>query len=154
MLTLLNSNFEDWRVENPKISYKEFPFSIDKMSSSGALFNLDKLKITSFKNGHLNLKTTVIYTGSNIDPYNKSKIGISNTYTIYGIAPTIAYRKNSLGINTTSLGESDILTISPTSNRNLITFNKKGDTTEKFYINLETGQLIGFIFNIDCGEIK
>ena len=44
LLTLLNSNFEDWRVENPKTSYKEFPFSIDKMSSSGALFNLDKLR--------------------------------------------------------------------------------------------------------------
>lgn len=128
--------------------------SVEGQGKGTAIFNLDKLKITSFKNGHLNLKTTVVYTGSNIDPYNKSKIGISNTYTIYGIAPTIAYRKNSLGINTTSLGESDILTISPTSNRNLITFNKKGDTTEKFYINLETGQLIGFIFNIDCGEIK
>lgn len=128
--------------------------SVEGQGKGTAIFNLDKLKITSFKNGHLNLKTTVVYTGSNIDPYNKSKIGISNTYTIYGIAPTIAYRKNSLGINTTSLGESDILTISPTSNRNLITFNKKGDTSEKFYINLETGQLIGFIFNIDCGEIK
>lgn len=128
--------------------------SVEDQGKGTAIFNLDKLKITSFKNGHLNLKTTVVYTGSNIDPYNKSKIGISNTYTIYGIAPTIAYRKNSLGINTASLGESDILTISPTSNRNLITFNKKGDTTEKFYVNLETGQLIGFIFNIDCGEIK
>lgn len=128
--------------------------SIYGQEKGTAIFNLDKLKITSFKNGHLNLKTTVVYTGSNINPYNKSKIGISNTYTIYGIAPTIAYRKNSLGINTASLGESDILTISPTSNRNLITFNKKGDSTEKLYVNLETGQLIGFIFNIDCGEIK
>lgn len=128
--------------------------SVEGQGKGTAIFNLDKLKITSFKNGHLNLKTTVVYTGSNIDPYNKSKIGISNTYTIYGIAPTIAYRKNSLGINTTSIGENDILTISPTSNRKLITFNKKGDTTENFYVNLETGQLIGFIFNIDCGEIK
>ena len=126
--------------------------SIDGQGKGTAIFNLDKLKITSFKNGHLNLKTTVVYTGSNIDPYNKSKIGISNTYTIYGIAPTIAYRKNSLGINTASLGESDILTISPTSNRNLITFNKKGDSPEKLYIDLASGRLIGFI--IDCGEIK
>ena len=126
--------------------------SVDGQGKGTAIFNLDKLKITSFKNGHLNLKTTVVYTGSNINPYNKSKIGISNTYTIYGIAPTIAYRKNSLGINTASLGESDILTISPTSNRNLITFNKKGDSTEKLYVDLASGRLIGFI--IDCGEIK
>ena len=128
--------------------------SIYGQEKGTAIFNLDKLKISSFKNGHLNLKTTVVYTGSNIDSYNKSKIGISNTYTIYGIAPTIAYRKNSLGINTASLGESDILTISPTSNRNLITFNKKGDSTEKLYVDLASGRLIGFIFNIDCGEIK
>ena len=126
--------------------------SVEGQGKGTAIFNLDKLKITDFKNGHLNLKTTVVYTGSNIDPYNKSKIGISNTYTIYGIAPTIAYRKNSIGINTASLGESDILTISPTSNRNLITFNKKGDSTEKLYVDLATGRLIGFI--IDCGEIK
>lgn len=126
--------------------------SVEGQGKGTAIFNLDKLKITDFKNGHLNLKTTVVYTGSNIDPYNKSKIGISNTYTIYGIAPTIAYRKNSLGINTASLGESDILTISPTSNRNLITFNKKGDSTEKLYVDLASGRLIGFI--IDCGEIK
>lgn len=126
--------------------------SVEGQGKGTAIFNLDKLKITDFKNGHLNLKTTVVYTGSNIDPYNKSKIGISNIYTIYGIAPTIAYRKNSLGINTASVGESDILTISPTSNRNLITFNKKGDSTEKLYVDLAAGRLIGFI--IDCGEIK
>lgn len=126
--------------------------SVNGQGKGTAIFNLDELKITSFKNGHLNLKTTVVYTGSNINPYNKSKIGISNTYTIYGIAPTIAYRKNSLGINTTSIGVNDILTISPTSNRNLITFNKKGDSTEKLYVDLASGRLIGFI--IDCGEIK
>lgn len=43
VLTLLNSNFEDWRRANPDASVDEFQFSIKKMSSSGALFDLVKL---------------------------------------------------------------------------------------------------------------
>jgi len=43
LLTLLNSNFEDWRRQNPDKDYREFPFSTKKMSVSGALFDLDKL---------------------------------------------------------------------------------------------------------------
>lgn len=42
-LTILNSNFEEWRLENPSSPYTDFLFSIDKMSSSGALFDLIKL---------------------------------------------------------------------------------------------------------------
>lgn len=43
LLTLLNSNFEEWRNANPELSYNDFPFSPKKMSSSGALVDLDKL---------------------------------------------------------------------------------------------------------------
>ena len=43
ILNLANSNFEDWRKQNPEKSYKEFPFSIKKMGSSGALFDIVKL---------------------------------------------------------------------------------------------------------------
>ncbi|MDD4421839.1 MAG: glutamate--tRNA ligase [Eubacteriales bacterium] len=43
VLTLLNSNFEDWRRANPDLPVNEFPFSIKKMSLSGALFDLVKL---------------------------------------------------------------------------------------------------------------
>lgn len=44
LMTLLNSNYEDWRRANPEKSYAEFPFSIKKMSPSGALFDMDKLR--------------------------------------------------------------------------------------------------------------
>lgn len=44
LMTLLNSNYEDWRRANPEKSYTEFPFSIKKMSPSGALFDMDKLR--------------------------------------------------------------------------------------------------------------
>lgn len=43
LLTLLNSNFEDWRRANPKQDAFSFPFNLKKMSASGCLFDLVKL---------------------------------------------------------------------------------------------------------------
>ncbi len=47
LITLLNSNFEDWRRANPKSDIFEFPFNLKKMSSSGCLFDLIKLNDVS-----------------------------------------------------------------------------------------------------------
>lgn len=43
VMTLLNSNYEEWRAANPEKPFTDFPFSIKKMSASGALFDADKL---------------------------------------------------------------------------------------------------------------
>ena len=43
LMTLLNSNFEDWRRANPNADIYSFPFNLKKMSVSGALFDLAKL---------------------------------------------------------------------------------------------------------------
>lgn len=43
LMTLINSNFEDWRRANPEAPVDKFPFSFKKMSASGALFDLMKL---------------------------------------------------------------------------------------------------------------
>lgn len=43
LLTILNSNFEEWRIANPEASIDEFEFTVEKMSNSGALFDLNKL---------------------------------------------------------------------------------------------------------------
>ncbi len=43
LLTIANSNFEDWRKANPTLDTSEFPFNLKKMSASGALFDLVKL---------------------------------------------------------------------------------------------------------------
>ena len=43
LLTILNSNYEEWRLNNPEADNDEFVFSIDKMGRSGALFDLEKL---------------------------------------------------------------------------------------------------------------
>lgn len=43
LLTLLNSNYEEWRAANPDAPYTDFPFTIKKMSGSGCLVDFDKL---------------------------------------------------------------------------------------------------------------
>lgn len=43
LMTLLNSNFEEWHEKFPDKDINEFPFSVDKMNQSGALFDKDKL---------------------------------------------------------------------------------------------------------------
>ncbi|MDW5299041.1 MAG: glutamate--tRNA ligase [Sedimentibacter sp.] len=43
LLTILNSNYEEWRIANPDSLIDNFEFTLEKMSNSGALFDLDKL---------------------------------------------------------------------------------------------------------------
>ena len=43
MMTLLNSNFEEWLLKNPDKALEEFKYSIGKMGKSGALFDIVKL---------------------------------------------------------------------------------------------------------------
>lgn len=47
LLTILNSNFEEWRIANPDADIEEFEFTTEKMSNSGALFDLNKLNDVS-----------------------------------------------------------------------------------------------------------
>lgn len=47
LLNLANSNFEDWRKQNPTKHYKEFQLSLKKMNTSGALFDFVKLSSIS-----------------------------------------------------------------------------------------------------------
>ena len=118
-------------------------------STGDAVFHLDN-EIVDFEIGRLTLTTTIIYNGHSI-----TKSSTSNDLIIYGMTPTIAYRQNHLGINTSTLQDDSILTIAPTSGRKIIYLQKYG-STDTFKINLATGALEGFIFNfnIDCGEIK
>lgn len=43
LMTLLNSNFEEWWLKNPDAKLEDFKFSIGKMGQSGALFDIAKL---------------------------------------------------------------------------------------------------------------
>ncbi len=60
LLTVLNSNFEEWRRDNPKADVHDFKFTTQKMSVSGALFDTDKLADVS-KNYIATLDGQVVY---------------------------------------------------------------------------------------------
>lgn len=43
LATILNSNFEEWYLENTDKSFKDFTFTFDKMAVGGTSFDLEKL---------------------------------------------------------------------------------------------------------------
>lgn len=47
IMTLLNSNYEEWHMQNADKPYTSFPFNIKKMSTSGCLFDFAKLNDVS-----------------------------------------------------------------------------------------------------------
>ncbi|MGE4572555.1 MAG: glutamate--tRNA ligase [Candidatus Izemoplasmatales bacterium] len=47
LMTLANSNFEEWRIENPQANIFDFDLSFNKMSLDGALFDIEKIKSIS-----------------------------------------------------------------------------------------------------------
>ena len=47
LLNIINSSYEDWRAENPTADYHDFPVALEKMSKSGALFDIVKLNDVS-----------------------------------------------------------------------------------------------------------
>ncbi len=61
ILTLLNSNFEDWRLANPDAPIDSFSFTTKKMSVSGSLFDIDKLNDVS-KNVISKMNAQQVYT--------------------------------------------------------------------------------------------
>ncbi|MFA6948930.1 MAG: glutamate--tRNA ligase [Eubacteriales bacterium] len=61
LMTLLNSNFEDWRIANPAADIEDFGFTTKKMSVSGSLFDIDKLNDIS-KNVISRMSAEQVYT--------------------------------------------------------------------------------------------
>ncbi len=43
IMTIANSNFEEWQIAKPNKDYNDFVLSFDKVSTSGSLFDLEKL---------------------------------------------------------------------------------------------------------------
>ena len=84
--TLMNTNFEGWLLQNPDKSYRNFTFSFDKMSKSGALFDLEKLLNIS-KNYIGYLKAEEVYDNV-LDwskTYDKEFYELLNKYKDYSI---------------------------------------------------------------------
>lgn len=47
LMILVNSDYEEWRLANPKAAYTEFEVTLDKMAKSGALYDMVKLEDVS-----------------------------------------------------------------------------------------------------------
>ncbi len=60
--TIMNSNFEGWFLQNQDKSYRDFTFNFNKMSTSGSLFDLEKL-INISKNYLSKLKANEVFEG-------------------------------------------------------------------------------------------
>ncbi len=60
LLNIINSSFEDWRKANKTLSYNDFTVELNKMSKSGALFDLVKLHDVS-KEVISKMKATEVY---------------------------------------------------------------------------------------------
>lgn len=66
--TIMNSNFEGWFLQNQDKSFRDFTFSFNKMSTSGSLFDLEKL-INISKNYLSKLKASEVFDG--LDAWSK-----------------------------------------------------------------------------------
>ncbi len=86
LLTLLNSNFEDWRRANPGADVFSFPFNLKKMSSSGCLFDLVKLTDIS-KNiiSEMNGETVLARTLEWAQTYDKELFGLMDKDRAYAL---------------------------------------------------------------------
>jgi len=60
LLNLLNSDFEDWRRDNPYKHYMEFPFAIEKINTGNPVFDMAKLNDVS-KDYISRLSATQVY---------------------------------------------------------------------------------------------
>lgn len=61
IMTILNSNFEDWRRANPTASIEEFKFSPKKLNPAGSLFDYAKLTDVS-KNAIARMDAQTVYS--------------------------------------------------------------------------------------------
>jgi glutamyl-tRNA synthetase len=86
LLNIANSNFEDWRRENPKEAHIRFPFQLNKMSVSGAIFDMVKLTNVS-KNAISKMSAEEVYEkvlkwSLNFDPQLTSLMQENMEYVI------------------------------------------------------------------------
>ncbi len=95
ILTILNSNFEDWRRANKDADLSTFPFNLKKMSVSGALFDMVKLTDVS-KNVISTMKAEKVFELSYewAKSYNKQLASLYEKDTAYATAILNIDREN------------------------------------------------------------
>ncbi len=86
IMTLLNSNYEDWRRANPKAPATDFKFSPKKLNPAGNLFDYAKLVDVS-KNVIANMDAETVYTlllewAQEFDPDFGAKLAADKDYAV------------------------------------------------------------------------
>ncbi len=86
LMTIANSNFEEWLNQNPGRDYNEFKFSFTKMSASGSLFDLEKLLNIS-RNYISRLTKEEVYEGAiaNASEYDKDFASLLEKHKDYAL---------------------------------------------------------------------
>ena len=90
LLTLLNSNFEDWRRANPDADLDEFKFSPKKLNPAGGLFDFAKLVDVS-KNVISRMDAEAVYSlltewANEFDPEFGAELTADKTYAVQILA--------------------------------------------------------------------
>jgi len=86
LMTVLNSNFEDWRRANPDAATDEFKFSPKKLNPAGSLFDYAKLVDVS-KNVLARMDAETVYTlltewAAEFDPDFAAKLTADKAYAV------------------------------------------------------------------------
>ena len=86
ILTIINSNFEEWYEQNKDKNFLDFELSFDKVSTSGSLFDLEKLMNIS-KNYLSTMKASELYdrTVSYVQEFDKEFYDLLTKYKDYTI---------------------------------------------------------------------
>ena len=86
ILTIINSNFEEWYEQNKDKNFLDFELSFDKVSTSGSLFDLEKLMNIS-KNYLSTMKASELYdrTVSYAQEFDKEFYDLLTKYKDYTI---------------------------------------------------------------------
>lgn len=87
LMTIGNSNFEEWLNQNPTASINDFKFSFNKMSASGSLFDLEKL-INISRNYISRLSAEEVYNRAlkYTEEFDKEFYNILKKYKDYSIS--------------------------------------------------------------------
>lgn len=71
LMTLANSNFEEWRIQNPEADIFNFSLTFTKMSVDGALFDIEKIgSISKEYLAHLDTETFSLLCNEYAKKYN------------------------------------------------------------------------------------
>jgi len=87
LMTIINSNYEEWRMGHPDAPYTDFQFSPKKMSSSGCFYDLGKLDNLS-KNVISKMPANKLYDELYVwaKNYDKEFFDLINKYKDYTIS--------------------------------------------------------------------